>query len=72
MSFGESQRGIVFNPWLCGLPGMPPLLLLPLQRQGIKETLHLFDPRLFADIFVFLAFWKKRRCDFLVFRDEIF
>lgn len=42
MSFRESQRGIVFNPWLCGSPGMPSLLLPPPQRQGIKDTLHLF------------------------------
>ncbi len=43
MSFRESQHGIVFNPWLCGSPGMPSLLLPPPQRQGIKDTLHLFD-----------------------------
>lgn len=43
MSFRESQHGIVFNPWLCGSPRMPSLLLSLPQRQGIKDTLHLFD-----------------------------
>ena len=55
MSFRESQHGIVFNPWLCGSPGMPSLLLPPPQRQGIKDTLHLFDLvcllRLFHSVF---------------------
>lgn len=42
MSFRESQHGIVFNPWICGSPRMPSSLLSLLQRQGIKDTLHLF------------------------------
>lgn len=42
VSFSGRQRGIVFNPWLCGSPRMPSLLLSLPQRQGIKDTLHLF------------------------------
>lgn len=45
--FRESRRAAVFNPWLCGSPGMPSLLLLP-RRQGIKETLHLCASLAFA------------------------
>lgn len=68
MSFRESQHGIVFNPWLCGSPGMPSLLLLPPpQRRGIKDTLHLFFDRVrLLRIFISLNFAENYRLRFRV------
>lgn len=69
MSFRESQHGIVFNPWLCGSPGMPSLLLPPPQRQGIKDTLHLFDLVCLLRLFYSLIFGGNIALLFFMFRD---